>query len=206
MRSPVQFQWFLFRITKDLVNMSQMDIKHKLYYILTWVKHLFLDISSTNTHTLRRYPQCKILLTLISAISSPSFQALHHQRNICHPVVNCITRQTLPTVNRQHFFMNILCIEFFCPQKKRHKRTLIFGSTPSSAIPISTTKTNLWIRACASVTYAVISWTVLVPCDTNKKHITSITGVLLSFVTYFLTIPHFLLVSVVTFCHARKIL
>jgi hypothetical protein len=27
------------------------------------------------------------------------------------------TRQTHPTVNSEHFFMNILCIEFFCPQQ-----------------------------------------------------------------------------------------
>jgi hypothetical protein len=30
--------------------------------------------------------------------------------------------------NRKHFFMNVLCIESFCPQKK-HNRTLFFGGT-----------------------------------------------------------------------------
>jgi hypothetical protein len=34
------------------VNRSQMDINRKKCYILTWKKHLFLDISSTNTDTL----------------------------------------------------------------------------------------------------------------------------------------------------------
>jgi hypothetical protein len=32
--------------------------------------------------------------------------------------VNGLTRQTLSTVNRNKFFMNILCIESFCPQKE----------------------------------------------------------------------------------------
>jgi hypothetical protein len=44
------------------------------------------------------------------------------------PVVNSLTRQTLPTVNRKHFFMNILCIESFA-HKKTHNRTLLFGGT-----------------------------------------------------------------------------
>jgi hypothetical protein len=43
------------------------------------------------------------------------------------PRLNCFTRQTLPTVNRKHFFMNIICTESFCTQKT-HNRTLLFGS------------------------------------------------------------------------------
>jgi hypothetical protein len=45
-----------------------------------------------------------------------------------HPVVKYFTQQTLPTTNKKHFFMSILCIESFCPQT--HNRTLLFGSTP----------------------------------------------------------------------------
>jgi hypothetical protein len=33
------------------------------------------------------------------------------------------------TINKKHLFMNILCIEYFCPQKM-HNRTLLFGSIP----------------------------------------------------------------------------
>jgi hypothetical protein len=29
---------------------------------------------------------------------------------VCHSIVNLFPLQTLPTVNRKHFFMNILCI------------------------------------------------------------------------------------------------
>jgi hypothetical protein len=72
-------------------------------------------MSSTNTDT------------LVSAISAPPFRHLRHQRNVCYPDVNRFTRQTLPNVNRKHFFMNILCIEFYCLQKP-HNGRLFFGN------------------------------------------------------------------------------
>jgi hypothetical protein len=77
---------------------------------------------------LRRNPQHRSLLIVVSATSAPPFQPLHHQRNVCHQVVNRFTRQTLPTANRKHVYMNIRHIESFCPQKA-HNRTLLFGST-----------------------------------------------------------------------------
>jgi hypothetical protein len=43
-------------------------------------------------------------------------------------VMNYFTQQTLPTVNRKPFFMNILCTESFCPQNM-HNRMLLFGYT-----------------------------------------------------------------------------
>jgi hypothetical protein len=49
-------------------------------------------------------------LAVVSATSAPPFQPLRHQRNVCHPFVNRFTRQTLPTVSRKHFFMNILAL------------------------------------------------------------------------------------------------
>jgi hypothetical protein len=76
----------------------------------------------------QRNPQHGSLLTVISATSAPLFQPLRRHWNVCHPIVNRFKRQTLPTVNRKHFFMNILCIESFCPQKT-HSRTLLFGSS-----------------------------------------------------------------------------
>jgi hypothetical protein len=45
------------------------------------------------------------------------------------PRLNRFTRQTLPTVNRKHVCMNILCTEFFCPQKRTTERCS-FGSWP----------------------------------------------------------------------------
>jgi hypothetical protein len=49
-------------------------------------------------------------------------------REFFEPVVNHFTRQTLPTINRKHFY-GILCIESFCPQKKKQNRTLFLCST-----------------------------------------------------------------------------
>jgi hypothetical protein len=77
----------------------------------------------------RRNPRHRSLLTVVSATSAPPFQPLRHERNLCLPVVNRFTRQTLPTVKRKHFFMNILYTEPFRPQKNSHNRTLFFGST-----------------------------------------------------------------------------
>jgi hypothetical protein len=112
-----------------------MGIKRKTCDIRTWRKHVLLDISSTNIDTLvplllsvSRNPQHRSLLTFISATSAPLFLPLLHQQKFCHPFVNRFTQQTLPTVNRKHFFMNILCIESFCLQKA-HNRTLLFGVT-----------------------------------------------------------------------------
>jgi hypothetical protein len=90
-----------------------------------------------------RNPQHRSLLTVVSATSAPPFQPLRHQRNVCHPVVNRFTRQTLPTINMKHFLMNILCIESFCPQK----RTTVHCSSvvnSSNTVAILTTETSLW--------------------------------------------------------------
>jgi hypothetical protein len=119
-----------------------MNIKRKTCDIRTWKKTF---ISRTILHQqcytcpialpVRRNPQNRSLLTVVSATSELPFQPLRHQRNVCHPVVTSFTRQTLPAVNRKHIFMNIICIEYFC-QKKTHNRTLLFGITPSSTVAI----------------------------------------------------------------------
>jgi regulator of replication initiation timing len=47
------------------------------------------------------------------------------QRNIFHPAVNRFAQQTLPTISRKHFFMNILCIESFCSQRNGHQNSVL---------------------------------------------------------------------------------
>jgi hypothetical protein len=49
-------------------------------------------------------------------------------REFLDPVVNRFTRQTFSTVNKEHFIMNILCIESFAHRSAN--KTLLFGSTP----------------------------------------------------------------------------
>jgi hypothetical protein len=68
-----------------------MDIKRKTYYIQTWEKHLFLDISPISTDTpVPWLYQCvetrstEIFFTVVSATSAPPFQPLRRQRNVSH--------------------------------------------------------------------------------------------------------------------------
>jgi hypothetical protein len=90
-------------------------------------------------------------------------------------------RKTIFTINSKHLFMNIFCIESFCPQKM-HNRMLFFGSI---FLKHSHQPMNMRMRICyLRVTW---SWTVLLPSDTHRKCITSITAVLLPFLTYLLT-------------------
>jgi hypothetical protein len=112
-----------------------MDIKRRTCYIWTW-KKTFISRHIFHQHwyicpialPVCRNPQPHSLFTFVSAISEPSFQLLRHQRNFCRPVVNRFRRQTFPTVNRKHFFMNIFCTELFWLQIT-HNRTLLFVST-----------------------------------------------------------------------------
>jgi hypothetical protein len=133
----------------------------------------------------RRNPKHWRLL-IVSATSAPPFQPLRHQRKVCHPVLNRFTRHTLPTVNRKYFFMNILCIEFFCSQRTIERCSSAVHS--SSTVAFLATETSLWRCACASAT-----WTVLLPSDTHRNPITSITAVLLPIVACLLTLPRILL-------------
>jgi hypothetical protein len=87
-------------------------------------KHLFLYISSTNTDTLvpslyqcveppakKSFECCLSHLWIISKRSTTFLEPLY-ETNSSHS---------------KHFFMNILCLESFCPQKLQ-KRRLLFGS------------------------------------------------------------------------------
>jgi hypothetical protein len=115
-----------------------MDIKRKTCDIRTWKKlNFFLDIS-TNIDTLVPLLYQPVETRSIE-IFWLSFQPLRYLRFvICDflkslrefldPVVNRFSWQTLPTVNRKHLFINILCTEYFDPQKKTHNRTLLFSS------------------------------------------------------------------------------
>jgi hypothetical protein len=166
--------------------MSQMDVKCKICDIWKWKKkHLFLDISSSNTDIfVPSLYQCvetrsiKVFWLLSQSFPHLRFIICGFQTSLkefLNPVVNRFTRQTRPNVNKKHFFMNILCIESLCPQKYAQQNDALRYYTPqarSSLLPRLS-----W------------SWTVLLPSDTHRKPITSIAAVLLSFVTYLLTLP-----------------
>jgi hypothetical protein len=75
-----------------------------------------------------------------------------------------------------------------------HKNTHITGRCSlvvhcSSAVAILTTETSSERAHAHLLPRLLWSWTVLLPSDTRRKPITSITSVLLPFVTYVLTLP-----------------
>jgi hypothetical protein len=128
-------------------------------------------------------------------LSHLRFNLFHHQRNVCHPAVNRFTRQTLPTVNRKHFFMNILCIEPFCPQKNAQQNAALRYyslQAPSPFWLLKPASEHVHARLLPRLSW---SWTVLLPSDTHRKPIKSITTVLLPFVTYFLILPRMWVIS-----------
>jgi hypothetical protein len=100
--------------------------------------------------------------------------------------VNRFTRQTLPTVNSIYFLVNIFYIESFCPQKTPVE---IWSSEvhSSSTVAILTTETSLWTCACVSAAKAVLCCYLVTHIHRNP--ITSITAVILQFVSYLLTPP-----------------
>jgi hypothetical protein len=63
-------------------------------------------------------------------------------REFLDSVMSPFMRQTLPTVDRKHFFMNIFCIDSFCPQKT-HNRTLLSGVYSFGMVSILTTEISL---------------------------------------------------------------
>jgi hypothetical protein len=99
------------------------------------------------------------------------------------PDVNCFTRQTLPTVKRKDIFMYILSLSPSAHKEKTHKKTLLLCNTLKHGRHFDywNQPLNMHTRLLRILSW---SWTVLLPSDTHRKPITTITGVLLPFVTY----------------------
>jgi hypothetical protein len=122
----------------ESVNSSQTDIERKKHYIRTWKKHSFLDISSSNIDTVvpslcqcgetRSMEVFRLLSQPLPHLPLNLFVISETFATFLDPVVSRFTLQTLPTVNRKHIFMNIICIESFRAQNT-HNRMLLFGST-----------------------------------------------------------------------------
>jgi hypothetical protein len=103
--------------------------------------------------------------------------------------VNSFTRQILPTVSRKHLFMTVLYIESFCP-RKTHNRTLLLSSTLlKHGHHFDYRNQPLNMRMC--ICYLDCHEAGLCCClvVTHRRPITSITAVLLPFVTYLRTLP-----------------
>jgi hypothetical protein len=93
--------------------------------------------------TVRRNPQHRSLLTVLSHFRTWSGIICDFRtsfREFLDPVVNSFTRQTFPTVNRKHFFMNILLIESFFHKKEAQRNVFLRQYTPREWSPICTLK------------------------------------------------------------------
>jgi hypothetical protein len=143
------FVWSWTKIRRESISRSQMDVKRKTCDIQTWKKS-FISCHILHQHwytcsialPVRWNPQRRSHLTVVSANSAPGWALLsqpiphlvgHHLRlwnvlEFLYPVVNRFMQQTLSTVNRKHFFINILCTESPCPQKM-HNRQVLSGCT-----------------------------------------------------------------------------
>jgi hypothetical protein len=129
-------------------NMWYSNLEINIYFSTYLHQHWY---TCPTVLPVRRNPQHRSLLTVVSATSAPPFQTSSSSAKRLPPRLNRFMRQTLPTVNRKYFFMNIICLESFCPQKKTHNRTLLFSSVSSSTVAILTTETSLWnLFACIS--------------------------------------------------------
>jgi hypothetical protein len=196
------------------VNATQIDIKSKTCNIQTWEKHSFQDVFSTNIDTLvpslyhvPRHPHQRSLLCCLNHFRTSSyyriltmvynfqkyrvrklnisdtfvlpFQILCYHRNICHPFVNIFKRQTLLYEYPLHWVL--------LPTKKR-------TTERCHSVVYSQAWSPFWLRIQVSENvHAHLlpklsrSWNMLLPSDTYRKPLTSITAVLHQFVTYLLT-------------------
>jgi hypothetical protein len=103
MGNNMHLQWLITRESHEIVTHVILESEKKA--LISWHilhQHWYPCPTALSVH---QKPQHKSLLTVVSATTTPPFQPLCHQRNICHPVVNCFTRQTLPPVYRNHFFL-----------------------------------------------------------------------------------------------------
>jgi hypothetical protein len=156
-------------------------------------KYLFLDIFCTNIDMLvPSLYQCveprsiEVFWLLSQLLPHLRFCLFVFSEMFAIHLWTSLREKKLLTVNRKHFFYEYPLHWVLCPLKT-HNRTLLFGNTPQAWSPF-------WLLKPASehahrLPRLSWSWTMLLPSDTHRNPITSITAVLLSFLTYLLTLP-----------------
>jgi hypothetical protein len=164
-----------------------MDIKRRTCDIWNWENYLFLAISSTNTDTLALYLyQCfetrsiEVFFNVVSANSAPPFHYLRISNileRISRP--NCEPLYTTNTSDcKQETFLCEYPLHWvhLATKKKTQNNKLLFGITPLK----HGCHFDYWIQR-MRVCYLRLSWswTVLLPSDTHRKPLTSITDVFL---------------------------
>jgi hypothetical protein len=104
-----------------------MDIKRKACDIRIWKKKTFISYTCPVTLPVRRNLH-RSLLTVSQTHPHPRFSFVIGETFLTKVAPLYETHFPTQTGN---IFMNILCIEYFCPPppKKTHSRTLLFGNT-----------------------------------------------------------------------------
>jgi hypothetical protein len=134
-------------------------------------------------------------LEVFSLVSQPLPRMVGHHLRLSN-ILERISRpsyEPLYATNTSHrkqetFLYEYPFIESLCPQKS-HKRTLLFRITLQARSPFWLLKPASELAHARLLPRLSWSWTVLLPSDTHRKPITSITAVLLPFVTYLLALP-----------------
>jgi hypothetical protein len=130
--------------------------------------------------TVRRNPQHRSLLTVVSATCVPLFQR-HRQRNVCHPVLNSFIATNTSHRKQKKFLYEYPLHGVLLLTRKRTARRCSSVIYSSSTVAILSTETSLWTCTCASATYTGMK---------VDSAVTSITAVLLPFVTYLPTLSY----------------
>jgi hypothetical protein len=179
-----------------------MYIKRKTCDIRTW-KKTFISRHILHQHwytcpialSVRWNPQRKSLLTVVSANSATPVSTSSSSAKRMPP--SCEPLYATNTSHRKHetFLMNILCTESF----SQHNKTLLVGSTlfkHGRQFDYWNQPLNMRMRLCYLDCHEAGLCCYLV---IHRKALTSITNVLLPFVTYLLILPRIIELIISTF-------
>jgi hypothetical protein len=126
-----------------------------------------------------RNPLNSSLLTVVSVTSAPPFPRLSSPKRLppsCEPLY-----ATNTSYRKQETFLYEYLLHWGLLPIKMHKRTLFFVSTLKHCRHF-----DYWNQNAHLLPRLPWSWAVLLPSDTHRKPITSITAVLFPFVNYLL--------------------
>jgi hypothetical protein len=190
-------------IPLSLISTLYQSLQHTLSLfcmlsiVFSWQRILTQQLEVSINYTLQislELQHTSSLLFTLSTEHSKSESCLHYDWRFTANQFVLASSPLRPTTNTSHHTQGTFLYE--CPLHwilSPHKIliTELCSSVvySSSTVAIFTSEISLWTCTCASATYTVMSWTVLLASDTHRKLITSITAVLLPFVAYLLTLP-----------------
>jgi hypothetical protein len=167
------------------LNLEKKNIYFSTYptQISIYLSHCFTSVSKPAAE--KSFDYCLSHFCIWTHIICDFWTLL---REFLNPGANRFTQQTLPTIKRKYFFVISFALSPFDHKKKRTTECCYPVVTPQARSPFGLLKLaseHAYARLLLRLSW---SWIVLLPSDTHRKPITSITAVLLPFVTYLLTL------------------